>query len=171
MKRKIGEIYNKPIVEGDINLKGPNEIHKSQLSNERSNTQDDLYVTRGSNSYYKLTKCDEETMMILGELLSPLGMYEALCNVGETGRRESIIYKTLYYIPLIYMTKNSDWCMLYAFREKQQKCSLLTLIKDVIGEDPISFLNNLGVKQISKQEYEEIRKSYILNETEQNLYN
>ena len=32
MKRKIGEIYNKPIIEGDINLKTPNEIHKSELS-------------------------------------------------------------------------------------------------------------------------------------------
>ena len=31
-KRKIGEIYNKPIIEGDINLKTPNEIHKSELS-------------------------------------------------------------------------------------------------------------------------------------------
>ena len=31
MKRKIGEIYNKPIIEGDINLKTPNEIHKSEL--------------------------------------------------------------------------------------------------------------------------------------------
>lgn len=30
-KRKIGEIYNKPIIEGDINLKTPNEIHKSEL--------------------------------------------------------------------------------------------------------------------------------------------
>ena len=33
-KRKIGEIYNKPIIEGDINLKTPNEIHKSELSGE-----------------------------------------------------------------------------------------------------------------------------------------
>lgn len=32
MKRKIGEIYNKPIIEGDINLKTPNKIHKSELS-------------------------------------------------------------------------------------------------------------------------------------------
>jgi hypothetical protein len=32
MKIKIGTIYNKPIVEGDINLKTPNEIHKSELS-------------------------------------------------------------------------------------------------------------------------------------------
>lgn len=31
-KRKIGEIYNKPIIEGDINLKTPYEIHKSELA-------------------------------------------------------------------------------------------------------------------------------------------
>lgn len=31
MKKKIGEIYNKPIIDGDINLKTPNEIHKSEL--------------------------------------------------------------------------------------------------------------------------------------------
>ena len=31
-KRKIGEIYNKPIVEGDKNLVTNNEIHKSELS-------------------------------------------------------------------------------------------------------------------------------------------
>lgn len=31
MKKKIGEIYNKPIIEGDINLKTPYEIHKSEL--------------------------------------------------------------------------------------------------------------------------------------------
>lgn len=36
MKRKIGEIYNKPIIEGDINLKGPNEIHKSELGGSNS---------------------------------------------------------------------------------------------------------------------------------------
>lgn len=32
MKKKIGEIYNKPIVEGDKNLVTKNEIHKSGLS-------------------------------------------------------------------------------------------------------------------------------------------
>lgn len=32
MKRKIGEIYNKPIVEGDKNLVTKNEVHKSELS-------------------------------------------------------------------------------------------------------------------------------------------
>lgn len=31
MKRKIGKLYNKTIIEGDINLKTPNEIHKNEL--------------------------------------------------------------------------------------------------------------------------------------------
>lgn len=32
MKRKIGKLYNKTIIEGDINLKTPNEIHKNELN-------------------------------------------------------------------------------------------------------------------------------------------
>ena len=43
MKRKIGEIYNKPIIEGDINLKTPNEIHKSELSGGGRNTSKIYY--------------------------------------------------------------------------------------------------------------------------------
>lgn len=31
MKKRIGTLYNKPIIEGDINLKTPNEIHKNEL--------------------------------------------------------------------------------------------------------------------------------------------
>jgi hypothetical protein len=34
MKKKIGEIYNKPIVIGDKNLVNKNEIHKDDLSAE-----------------------------------------------------------------------------------------------------------------------------------------
>lgn len=41
-KRKIGEIYNKPIVEGDINLKTPNEIHKSELSGGKGEPYENL---------------------------------------------------------------------------------------------------------------------------------
>lgn len=32
MKRKIGKLFNKTIIEGDINLKTPNEIHKNELN-------------------------------------------------------------------------------------------------------------------------------------------
>ena len=37
MKKKIGEIYNKVIVEGDKNLVTNNEIHKSELIGESQN--------------------------------------------------------------------------------------------------------------------------------------
>lgn len=35
MKRKIGKLYNKTIIEGDINLKTSNEIHKNELSQKK----------------------------------------------------------------------------------------------------------------------------------------
>ena len=51
-KRKIGEIYNKPIVEGDINLKTPNEIHKSELGGGASTAEvKEYYYLFNSNKY------------------------------------------------------------------------------------------------------------------------
>lgn len=53
MKRKIGEIYNKPIVIGDKNLVTSNEIHKSELSGSQSGgvTQDNFeYFTYDENT-------------------------------------------------------------------------------------------------------------------------
>lgn len=54
-KRKIGEIYNKPIVEGDKNLVTNNEIHKSQLQgNSGSNTSGaSLKFYKVKNEYKK----------------------------------------------------------------------------------------------------------------------
>lgn len=53
-KRKIGSIYGKPIVEGDLNLVTPNEKHKSELQGggEPVNT-DDITVIKGSDYYWK----------------------------------------------------------------------------------------------------------------------
>lgn len=57
-KRKIGEIYNKPIIEGDINLKTPNEIHKSELSGELgggSGVEDAYVYMKLVNPYSDMT--------------------------------------------------------------------------------------------------------------------
>ena len=46
MKRKVGKLYNKPIVEGDINLVTSNEIHKDNLittSSKKDNIEYFLY--------------------------------------------------------------------------------------------------------------------------------
>ena len=69
-KRKIGEIYNKPIVEGDINLKTPNEIHKSELSGGGGNNSGE--VNEDAYLYMKLVKpyddmTDEEFFNNLGQ--------------------------------------------------------------------------------------------------------
>lgn len=50
MKRKIGELYNKPIVEGDKNLVTKNETHISELQGNSNNEGG------GSNSNIELTK-------------------------------------------------------------------------------------------------------------------
>jgi hypothetical protein len=53
MKKKIGEIYNKPIVTGDKNLVTKNEIHESQLSGgEGSNNN----TSKLGYYYYDITK-------------------------------------------------------------------------------------------------------------------
>lgn len=51
MKKRIGTIYNKPIIEGDINLKTPNEIHKNELKGgENSGSSVSKYAPR----YFKI---------------------------------------------------------------------------------------------------------------------
>lgn len=59
MKKRIGTLYNKPIIEGDINLKTPNEIHKDELKGGgRTNsfyykalTAEGLEVIKGHTKY------------------------------------------------------------------------------------------------------------------------
>lgn len=83
-KRKIGEIYNKPIVEGDINLKTPNEIHKSELSGELGGASD----SEVKEWYYKdISDGQDVTSMIVS-----LGVQTVLCKYrDDTGVGEADI--------------------------------------------------------------------------------
>ena len=77
-KRKIGEIYNKPIVEGDKNLVTNNEIHKSELSGEeipsgRSNwryfdIQNINTISMDIFKFFTLYKFREGTITVWGSL-------------------------------------------------------------------------------------------------------
>ena len=51
MKKRIGTIYNKPIIEGDINLKTINEIHKDELGGDNSNVGS---VSKYAPRYFKI---------------------------------------------------------------------------------------------------------------------
>ena len=53
MKKRIGTIYNKPIIEGDINLKTPNEIHKSELKGGGDNPSGGS-VSKYAPRYFKI---------------------------------------------------------------------------------------------------------------------
>lgn len=53
MKRKIGKIYNKPIVEGNKNLVTKNEVHKSELSGG-GNKSNLIYINRPINGSLQL---------------------------------------------------------------------------------------------------------------------
>lgn len=79
MKRKIGKLYNKIIIDGDINLKTPNEIHKNELSKGGGNNT----LDSDSWEYYKV---DSSFNALKEEELSAIangvqGM-SSLCYIG-----------------------------------------------------------------------------------------
>ena len=53
MKKRIGTLYNKPIIEGDINLKTPNEIHKNELKGGGNNPSGGS-VSKYAPRYFKI---------------------------------------------------------------------------------------------------------------------
>lgn len=55
MKKRIGTLYNKPIIEGDINLKTPNEIHKNELKGGGDNSSGSS-VSKYAPRYYKIAE-------------------------------------------------------------------------------------------------------------------
>lgn len=54
MKKRIGNLRGKPIIEGDINLKTNNEIHKSELYK----THSEEGTSNNQYSYYKILNPD-----------------------------------------------------------------------------------------------------------------
>lgn len=71
MKRKIGEIYNKPIIEGDINLKTSNEIHKSELNGGG-----------GAKEYYYKWKDGADKFNEVVEAIGNILIIKNIINVG-----------------------------------------------------------------------------------------
>lgn len=77
MKKRIGTLYNKPIIEGDINLKTPNEIHKNELKGGTDLSNIPCY-------YYKIIKvADDEISFDMFFVKN--GYYEYVVNAGNYG--------------------------------------------------------------------------------------
>lgn len=54
MKRKIGELYNKPVIIGDKNLVTKNEIHQSELGGENNSLKFRYFAVQYYNADYPL---------------------------------------------------------------------------------------------------------------------
>lgn len=65
MKKRIGTLYNKPIIEGDINLKTPNEIHKNELKGGGDNSGGS--ISKYAPRYFKIDwdKCSKDWEFVL----------------------------------------------------------------------------------------------------------
>lgn len=120
MKRKIGEIYNKSIVEGDKNLKTKNEIHVDELSNNSG----------GGNKLNYSSKSQDDLALLYNKLNSILGENEeffVIKNLGitiddnliyqvneraRTNYDQYISYNTEdYHTYGVVISSNGDWCI------------------------------------------------------------
>lgn len=88
MKKRIGTLYNKPIIEGDINLKTPNEIHKNELKGGGDNSGGS--VSKYAPRYFKIdfTKADSMWKIILSisDVDNAVEDSELLCTIGASYR-------------------------------------------------------------------------------------
>lgn len=170
MKRKIGEIYNKPIVEGDINLKTPNEIHKSELGGGR--TQDgskfkpryfsiDFNITDEGWKY--LLSVDVDNFIRDSNLAFTIGSTYKLIDV-----KDNLVYIGAYpfmsldgdrkfyfsYTPL-YLDERSSGALninKYGFLEFEDIIEIMpSLIETIFGKNITLSMN--GITEITEEEF------------------
>lgn len=148
MKKKIGEIYNKPIVEGDINLKTPNEIHKSELSGGGGNNSSEVkewYYTFDGPKY-----AEDNNLKFNGSSEDYKEEMELLNNM-------------LMFICPVYKIFNNETGSLYINYETNRAVELLDLIEKIpfkfnesyYHKMPIEDDGNKGITLIFKGTLEE----------------
>lgn len=138
MKRKIGEIYNKPIIEGDINLKTSNEIHKSELSSSGGSASSDgeyyKFITHDSLNDMKQMACllKYKNMIANEYIIESSDIYTNYNN-----------YKAFCFMPINICT--SEGCRYIK--------SLVTFLKEAYG---IEDMSAIGIQPITKEEFYKI---------------
>lgn len=131
MKRKVGELYNKPVVEGDKNLVTKNETHISELqgnSNNEGGENGNIELTKGkkilSEYYYfdlgliqnnnMYCGAFQMIMTILGFSLSEFEEKDEKMNIVEVGVSSQIYNKTeVGNIILKYKIANGNYGYMY----------------------------------------------------------
>lgn len=111
-KRKIGEIYNKPIIEGDINLKTPNEIHKSELSGGGGSSVGEVKEWYYRIDWDKLSQDNEngtiDSNMLEILFLISIGMSYSAIYPYDLGNAHIAYYDVDLPSPLLYVDLIKD---------------------------------------------------------------
>lgn len=84
MKKKIGEIYNKPIVTGDKNLVTKNEIHESTLKGGTVDSGSSDVEYWKVNNYDNLNLNDRGIIYITGSMFKVIGVDGDMGIAGAT---------------------------------------------------------------------------------------
>lgn len=141
MKRKIGEIYNKPIIEGDINLKTPNEIHKSELSVGGGNSE--------VKEYYYLFDVDK--------VIEAFGMSEEDFNTLLSQSNGGII-QILFYGALNFIGRGINYYREYVIVNQLQQFTSIDILKKIKA---IKLYDNINPVESTKgSEFEKDTEHY-----------
>lgn len=148
MKKRIGTIYNKPIIEGDINLKTPNEIHKNELKGGGDNSSGSS-VSKYAPRYFKIdwdkASKDWEYVLCIDNFDNSVNASNLITSIGAT-------YRMLYAIDANYW----DAVKAYPFATTQSKFYAFSYIPLLIDQFVI---NTYGIQaKAGFQTFEDIIK-------------
>lgn len=166
-KRKIGEIYNKPIVEGDINLKTPNEIHKSELSGGGNNSSGEVkewYYRVNIQGIYDAIGVEDVTVLTMTVFANYVILPDANNNkkfnsymydwseLSVSTTKKILAFTCVSNIPL-QASGNDIHYLIYG-----DNFTKLKHMMTVIGGDYEQIINAVSphITEISKEEYESL---------------
>ena len=158
MKKRIGTLYNKPIIEGDINLKTPNEIHKDELSSNNS---------QGGGSdkieYFKFKEpietIDERFKFMMSTVAFENEPVKGIIPYGVFGG--GMIYNTILGFAFCDYVVNTG--TEYIKAESVKQYLIIMSNPDITGipnpdDIPDAIYEDFGIIPISKEEYYDLIK-------------
>lgn len=164
MKKRIGWLNNKPIIQGDKNLKNSNELHIDELSS--SNSQGgDSNVGDIPCYYYKIIKTPDSEMEF-DILFKDKGYVEYIVNAKNHGIFQTNItnaygdYTNIIAVKLIdipVVTNGSSNDVIYTFNISGDLGNRLATIFSKTNEsfvEQIVLMLNTYAAEITKEEYE-----------------
>lgn len=138
MKKKIGEIYNKPIVIGDKNLMTKNEVHKDEISGG-SKEYDDLHTfLYYDDRIIKVASIEGPLCVLIADMMGQLiQRYPTINSIVKVNNSEDIFEINFgNYLPLEGFFKGSgDLSAFYSF--KAIAIPKYVFLENLIGESGV----------------------------------